>query len=177
MPKAVLVIAALILGSWAFAQETDSTSLGDVARQTRQQKESKTKNADGAKAPKVITNEDMPSPAATSTAVGKNTADENPANTSESGRGKLPPAEWASRIQAQKRQISGLQSDIDQLNKSIQFAPGNCVQNCEQWNQRQREKQQQVDSMKTQLDEAKKHLEDMQEAARQQGYGSSIYDP
>jgi hypothetical protein len=31
--------------------------------------------------------------------------------------------------------------------------------------------------MKAQLDEAQKHLEEMQEQARQQGYGSSVYEP
>jgi hypothetical protein len=31
--------------------------------------------------------------------------------------------------------------------------------------------------MKAQLDEQQKRLEDMQEAARKQGYGNSIYDP
>ena len=31
--------------------------------------------------------------------------------------------------------------------------------------------------MKSQLEDLKKRLEDMQEQARQQGYGSSVYDP
>jgi hypothetical protein len=31
--------------------------------------------------------------------------------------------------------------------------------------------------MKAQLDEQQKRLEDMQEAARKQGYGNSVYDP
>jgi hypothetical protein len=31
--------------------------------------------------------------------------------------------------------------------------------------------------MKAQLDEAQKHLDEMQEKARQQGYGSSVYEP
>jgi hypothetical protein len=31
--------------------------------------------------------------------------------------------------------------------------------------------------MKAQLEDQQKRLEDMQEAARQQGYGSAVYDP
>jgi len=31
--------------------------------------------------------------------------------------------------------------------------------------------------MKSQLEDQQKKLEDMQDSARQQGYGSSVYDP
>jgi len=81
------------------------------------------------------------------------------------------------QIEVEKHQVSSLQSQIDQLSESIRFAPANCVANCVQWNERQREKQQQVEQMKSQLEDLKKRLEDMQEQARQQGYGSSVYDP
>jgi len=46
-----------------------------------------------------------------------------------------------------------------------------------EWNQHQTEKQQQVEQMKAQLEDKKKNLEEMQESARKQGYGTSIYDP
>jgi hypothetical protein len=46
-----------------------------------------------------------------------------------------------------------------------------------QWNERQQQKQQQVEVMKSQLEDQQKKLEDMQDSARQQGYGSSVYDP
>jgi hypothetical protein len=45
-----------------------------------------------------------------------------------------------------------------------------------QWNERQKEKQDQVESMKAQLEEQKKQLENMQESARKQGFGSSVYE-
>jgi hypothetical protein len=70
-----------------------------------------------------------------------------------------------------------MQSEIDKLNDSIHFAPGNCVSGCVQWDERQKEKQQDVERMRTQLEEQKERLEAMQESARQQGYGSSISDP
>lgn len=78
---------------------------------------------------------------------------------------------------AQKNQIAQLQSQISILNASIQFAPANCVVNCVEWNQHQTEKQQQVEQMKAQLEDQKKNLDEMQESARKQGYGTSIYDP
>jgi predicted ribosome quality control (RQC) complex YloA/Tae2 family protein len=45
------------------------------------------------------------------------------------------------------------------------------------WNERQREKQQRVERMQAQLQEQKRRLEEMQDSARKQGYGSSVYDP
>jgi hypothetical protein len=45
------------------------------------------------------------------------------------------------------------------------------------WNERQREKQQRAERMQAQLEDQKKRLDDMQESARKQGYGSSVYDP
>jgi hypothetical protein len=70
-----------------------------------------------------------------------------------------------------------LQKQIDEIKESIQFAPANCVENCVQWNERQLEKQRQAEGMRAQLEEMKKHLDTMQDAARKQGYGSSVYDP
>jgi uncharacterized protein HemX len=70
-----------------------------------------------------------------------------------------------------------LQSNIDKLNDSIQFAPGNCVAGCVQWNERQKQKQQEVERLRSQLETQKKRLQSMQESARQQGYGGTVYDP
>ena len=63
------------------------------------------------------------------------------------------------------------------LSDSIHFAGGNCIANCAQWNERQQQKQQEVDTMKAQLEQQQKALEEMQEAARKEGFGSSVYDP
>ncbi len=84
---------------------------------------------------------------------------------------------WTSQISAQKIQIASLQKQIDSINRSIQFAPANCVANCVQWNERQLEKQRQAEGMQVQLEEQKKRLESMQDSARKQGYGSAVYDP
>ena len=70
-----------------------------------------------------------------------------------------------------------MQRNIDKVNGSIQFAPGNCVAGCVQWNERQKQKQQEVERARAQQETQKKRLESMQESARKQGYGSSVYNP
>jgi len=85
---------------------------------------------------------------------------------------------WKSQIQAQKAQIASLQKQIDSLNQSVHFANHECAgPRCVQWNERQREKQQQAERMQARLDGQKRHLEEMQESVRKQGYGNSVYDP
>lgn len=153
--------------------------MGDVARQARQQKQpskdAQSKTAP-AKAAKVITNEEIPErpdlAAQTSTSD-----DQTPTAIHTPGRAKVPAEQWKSQIQTQKNLVNSLQGQIDKLNDSIHFAPGNCVAGCVQWNDRQQQKQQEVERMRAQLQQQKKRLEDLQEAARQQGYGSSVYDP
>jgi methyl-accepting chemotaxis protein len=128
-------------------------------------------------AKRVITNEDM---GATQVLTGSSQVSKTSSNqpeTSEQSDGKNPPEYWTNQILAVKNAITSLKSDIDQMSASIQYAPGNCVEGCVEWNQHQQEKQQQVDNMKSQLDQMQKQLEEMQEAARKQGYGSSVYDP
>jgi hypothetical protein len=84
---------------------------------------------------------------------------------------------WKAVIQAQKNAIASLQSEIVSLSESIHYAGGNCVANCVQWNERQQQKQQQLEGMKAQLEQLQKHLEDLQESVRKKGFGSSVYDP
>ena len=93
------------------------------------------------------------------------------------GAQTAPAEQWKSQIQAQKNAIASLQSQLNVLNESIHYAGGNCVSGCVQWNERQKQKQEQAESMKAQLEEQQKRLEEMQDAARKQGFGSSVYDP
>jgi peptidoglycan hydrolase CwlO-like protein len=90
------------------------------------------------------------------------------------------PAAWKclwKSFSCSQSQIASLQRQIDDINESIHFAPGNCVENCAQWNERQQEKQRQVEGMQAQLEEQRKRLVEMQDSACKQGYGSSVYDP
>jgi hypothetical protein len=174
-----LTAAVFLLAATAYTQ--DSPSLGDLARQQRQQKEkSKTSQGKDNKSSKVITNEEIHAHAGTETAPAaageEHSTSTTPSNAS-SSEVKQPAEVWTSQISAQKSQIAFLQKQLDAINQSIQFAPGNCVENCVQWNERQVEKQRQAEGMQAQLDELKKHLEQMQDSARKQGYGSAVYDP
>jgi leucyl aminopeptidase (aminopeptidase T) len=170
----------------------DSPPLGDVARQARQQKQQKDaqgkdtqgKDATGknAKPSRVITNEEIPERSLPTSTVTEETADDDSphsgtATPASTNAAKISPDTWKSQILAQKNQIASMQTQFDELSDSIHFAPGNCVANCVEWNERQKEKQQEAQQMQTQLDAQRKHLEEMQEAARKQGYGSSVYDP
>ncbi|MGA2021945.1 MAG: hypothetical protein ABSH02_15235 [Candidatus Sulfotelmatobacter sp.] len=154
------------------ANSQDAPSLGDLARQQRQQKAAPGKDA---KPPKVITNEEIPEH--TEAASLHRTGTQENAIQGSSNGPKISAEQWRSQIVAQKNQVSSLQNQIDELNESIRFAPANCVANCVGWNERQREKQQHAERMQAQLEEQKKRLDDMQESARKQGYGSSVYDP
>jgi hypothetical protein len=162
--------------------QDDQQSLGDVARKTREQKQqnkdAQSKTTATAKAPRVITDEEVAHSTNDSTAASSSQNDSNGA-TSAAGAptGKLPPDQWKSRISAQKNAVSTLQNNIDKVNESIQFAPGNCVSGCVQWNERQKQKQAEIERMRAELAEQQKRLEEMQDSARQQGYGSSVTEP
>jgi hypothetical protein len=159
------------------ANSQESPSLGDLARQQRQQKDqSKATPGKAAKPSKVITNEEIPEHTERASATAAHHVERTSAPDSSSGP-KLSAEQWRSQIVTQKNQLASLQAQFDQLNESIRFAPANCVENCVGWNERQREKQQQAERMQAQLEDQKRRLEDTQDAARKQGYGSSVYDP
>jgi len=155
-----LCIALIGLG---FAQ-----SLGDIAREQRQKQQSKKDQP----APKVITNEEIPEHPDDNTAMATE-GDKEPS----SSMGSKSAEQWKAQIAAQRRSVDELQKQIDQLNSSIHFAPGTCVRGCVQHNERQVEKQDEVQRMQAQLDEQRKRLDDMQEAARKEGFGNSVYEP
>lgn len=90
--------------------------------------------------------------------------------------GKRPAEFWKSQILRVKNSITTQQRNIEALDNSIHFAGGNYEKHVA-WNERQRHKQQQLEIMKSQLTELQKRLDEMQDAARRQGYGSSVYDP
>ena len=177
----VCLISAFSFLFTALVVGQDSPSLGDVARQARKQKQqSQDPQTKATQSPtKVITNEEIPehSEADPQPSTQNDVSQGNGPSSSGSGGVKIPAEQWKSRIEAQKNAVASLQNSIDRLNESIHFAPGNCVSGCVQWNERQKEKQQEVERGQAQLAEQKKRLEDMQESARRQGYGSSVYDP
>jgi hypothetical protein len=191
----LLSASAVLFAGVAYAQD-DVPSLGDVARQSRQQKQQKdkdsasktasdnsqqtasAKNAPSPKPAHVITNEELPSHSVVTTASpGEDEPATQDAPAAPSGNRDAAAAQWKSQIQSQKEAISSLQQQITSVNESVHYAGGNCVANCQQWNERQKQKQDEVESMKAQLEQQQKKLEEMQESARKQGFGSQVYDP
>ncbi len=208
----VLAGALLFAGR---AQAQDEQSLGDVARQTRQQKQQKdvpAKDAQpGSDQNKNAQTNDVPNKEGRSTDPQSKSAprkdaqlhrashiitdDELPQHpvagvktpASPTGKGefapdpafggKMSPDAIRSQIQDQKSAISALQAQITELNDSIHFAGANCVANCVQWNESQQQKQRQVEDMRSELENAKQALDQMQDYARKMGFGSSVYDP
>lgn len=218
----VFLLAGFLLCGLAALAQDDSSSLGDVARQSRLQKQQKdapsasdqsvqaqakapagqasssappagspantnaaknatVPNAAPAKTEKhVITDDDIHDPvkpSTASTAGSKPAENSSPQQPADSSQHQQSADQWRSQIQALKNNIASLQQQIGELSDSIQYAGGNCVSGCVEWNQRQQEKQQQVESMKAQLELRQKALDDAQDSARRDGYGSSVYDP
>lgn len=172
----IFLIVAMPI-SCLFTRAQDSQSLGEVARQARQKQPAQTIPIPAAtaqspsKARHVITNDEIPEqPQA---ANSSSHSQEQAGNTAAAKRSA---EDWKAQILRGKNSIALLQRNIDTLSNSIHFADAN-YENHVQWNERQREKQRRVDVMKSQLADLQKRLEEMQEAARRQGYGSSVYDP
>jgi hypothetical protein len=173
--RILLLLAGVgLLSLPAFSQ--DGQSLGDLARQTRQQKQKDAPETPPSK-PSVVISDDQPSKEGGEPGQPATADPHHPGNTSAANGGKLSAEQWKAKILALKSLINSLQGEIDRINASIRFAPPNCASGCAQRNERQVEKQQKVEQLRSQLDGHKKRLEDMQESARRQGYGTAVYDP
>jgi len=187
----VFVVAAVLSCVWS-AQAQDSQSLGDVARQTRQQKQPQEAKASATPASSPTATDSQAADPNVKPAQPKAahvyTNDEIPESTPEVSTPKQPNVQenykggkqsaeqWKALIRQVKANITSIQRQIDSTQSSIRFAGGNYDYHVA-YNNRQRAKEQQVENLKSQLAQQQKHLEDMQEAARHQGYSSAVYDP
>lgn len=184
----------LVLGTGMFlcalmSIAQNSQSLADVARQARQQKQSQTSSTNPGsaadqqtadpnttppvpKAPHVYTNDEIPEHTGPDVPVSPKV----PSVEENYKGGKLSAEQWRSQIRQVKNNITALQRQIESIQSSIRFAGGNYDYHVA-YNNRQRAKEQQVENLKSQLSQQQKRLEEMQEAARHQGYSSVVYDP
>jgi hypothetical protein len=160
-------------------------SVADAARQSRLEKQKQTQSQDSAatapenqaKTHHVITNDEIPEHEGSDSASSMNSQPHRAVETPPAHpQGKLSAGEWRFQIQSQKNAITSLQNEIARLSASIHF-PVSCLRNCPERTERQLQKENRVEIMKTQLDQQQKHLEEMQESARRQGFGNSVYDP
>ena len=171
-------IIALLLSLSAYGQQP----LGDVARQYREKKDA---DQAATAATKVITNQDLgedpnaPSPpsagqkpahpASKTKASDDRAAQKAQAKEREAQR-------WKGPILEQKNKITYLQAQIDQANANIRTTYGSAVTDGP-FTRPLVQAQQKVAQMQLQLDDMKRRLEDMQDAARRAGVQSQVYDP
>jgi len=177
-----ILAIALLMNLAAYGQ-----SLGDVARENRDKR--KTEDASTAQ-PKVITNADLPknpdanqgpseAQSAASAAASSKAADHRSAEQrlAEQRLAEQRSADrWKRQILAQKNKMATLQARIDQINASIRSVDGS-VQYEAPYNRYQARQLERVAQVQRQLDEQKRTLDEMQEAARHAGMHTAVYDP
>lgn len=193
MTRLFTLLAAGVCAYALTASAQDAPPLGDVARQTRVDKHqpapsksasaSATDTASGATTSQagtqpqtshVITNEDLPehNAAPAPASAPPNHSNLRPAATEI----KRPAAYWKAQAQQLKNSIAQVQRHIDTLTASLHAVLTNSTDE-PVWNYREKERQRQITDLQAQLSDLHRRLEDTQEAARRQGYGSSVYDP
>jgi hypothetical protein len=191
--KVLAMSAVLLIGAAGYGQ-----SLGDIARQNREAK-GKNADADSTIQPKVITNKDL-APDGTTSAVpfGPSpvaNAPQTPATSEQTTQSQRvtearaqrhneqqriaqerAAEQWKRQILAQKHKLVTLQARVDQLRASIQAENG--TTQYEGPNGRAQARQlQRVAEIQLQVDEQRRALVEMQEAARHAGMHTVVYDP
>jgi hypothetical protein len=157
-------------------------SLGDVARESQEKR-----NADNASGvlPKVITNKDLSQDPGTDedaaetqpaagAVTGKKATDHRSAEQRLSDQRAA--AQWKRQILAQENRMTNLQARIDEINSSVR-AGGGSAQYEGPYNRYAARQLQRAAQIQQQLDEQKRKLEQMQEAARHAGMHTPVYDP
>jgi hypothetical protein len=176
---------ALLLNATSFAQS--GQPLGDVARGNREKQA--VQEAAGTM-PVVITNKDLPPapPAVQEAGASQSMTMVSGVNRSLEGRSsdqrfaeqnlveQRAGEQWRGRIQAQESRIADLQVRIDQTNASMHPAGGS-AQYEGPYNRYQARQMQRMAQMQEMLDQQRRRLYMMQDAARRAGMHTSVYDP
>lgn len=175
--KTLPIVLVIIPISISVSSLVYGQSLGDVARENREKQ--KAKVASSSTKPTVITNDTLPSESNAAITVSEKepTAGMAKPVSSSASSGRRYAEEWKSLILAQKNAIAAQQAQIDKLSDSVHFVAPNAVINGIQYNEHQEKRQEQVTEMRHQLEEQKKNLANLQEAARRAGMGSAVYEP
>jgi hypothetical protein len=170
-------IFALSLSGAAFAQSQSGESLGDIARANRAKQEAQ--EASGS-VPKVITNQDLPatpsgvpesSPADPMTEVSGVDRPDQYADRQLSSRlaaEQRTAGQWRARIQDQENRIADLQSRIERVNAAIHNSVGTAQYDAPV-NRYQAVQMERLAMMQQILDQQKRRLAMMEDAARRAG--------
>src|ERR1700758_2091333 len=191
LPRLFTLFAIGVSAGALTASAQDAPPLGDVVRQTRVEKQQPaeksttpaskdasdetTAQATQPKTSHVITNEDLPehNAAPAPAPASPNRGNLRPAVVHEV---KRPAEYWKNHALQLKNSIAQVQRHIDTLTDSLHAVLTNSTDE-PVWNYREKERQRQITDLQAQLSDLRRRLEDTQEAARRQGYGSSVYDP
>jgi hypothetical protein len=185
-----IIAITLLMNLAAYGQ-----SLGEIARENREKQEAQ--EASGVR-PRMITNKDLPEnpegyqkppepqpgAEAPNAAVDQRFAEHRFAEHrfAEQRFAEQRPGEedaagqWKRQILTQQNRMANLQARIDQLNASLHF-PGRSAQFEGPSNRYQARQLQLVEQMQQRLDEQKRILYQIQEAARRAGMHTNVYDP
>lgn len=165
----LLVLAGNALFAGARAQ-----SIADIARKEREKKQQQPRT--GA-TPVIYNNENLATgkPVQPVSAATPTPSPAGSPSTTET-KTKASAGEWAAKIRQQKQVVNTLQDQVTRLQESIRYVEANAYTNGVQYNEAQRKKQEEVDKLQQRLTGEKQKLADMQEAARKDGYGNSVYD-
>jgi hypothetical protein len=173
--RSPLVVTAVVVGLGVFTTGgVFAQSLGEVARQQKQNS-----GQSNATPKKVITEDDLPTQETISTGSSDSKATDasKDEKQGDSTADKMKSAdEFKAAIQAQKQNVDSLQKQVDETKASVHFVEANRYSNGVQFNEHQIQKQKEADRLQKQLDEEKSRLQDMQEQARNAGFGSAVYE-
>jgi len=174
---------AVLLNVTSFGQSAQS--LGDIARANREKQAAE--EAAGT-IPKVFTNKDVPAvtpipeadasqPMTTVSGVSRSFEGRSSGQPFADQRlsGQRAGEQWRGRIQAQESRIAELQARIDQMNAALHH--DSTVQYSGPYNPYQARQMQRLALMQELLDQQRRGLYLMQEAARRAGMHTSVYDP
>jgi len=194
LPRLLTLFAVGVSACALAASAQDAPPLGNVARQSRVEKQQPvqgnttpappSKSSSDETTPQsdaqpktshVITNDDLPehNAAPAPTQAPPNRGNLRPAVVHEI---KRPAEYWKNQALQLKNSIAQVQRHIDTLTDSLHAVLTNSTDE-PVWNYREKERQRQITDLQAQLSDLRRRLEDTQEAARRQGYGSSVYDP
>ena len=172
----VLSAIALVL----LAQSVCAQSLGDIARQQREKNRQQATTTN-----KVLTNDDLSTAGdsvdtASDDSQKKKTAKPKTMATADRPeKDQQPSAEkLKAAIQDKKEVIATIQDEITKLQSTINYVQNNrnIYTNAPEYNEVQKRKEQEVNRLKGILQEQQDELKELQDTARQAGYGTAVYD-
>lgn len=176
-----IMAMALLICAIAYGQ-----SLGDLARENREKQTAADQSS--TPKPKVITNKDLPkdpdpapiaTPAEKGAAAGGRAAENRAADRhfAEQRISEQRAADqWKRQIVAQRNKVATLQARIDQIHAAIRAENGS-AQFEGPVNSYQARQLLLVSQIQQRLNENRRKLEQMQEAARHAGMHTAVYDP